>query len=371
MSLENLDIIPLQKWIPNLNRPLIIAGPCSAETEEQVLKTAMQLKELGNVPVFRAGIWKPRTRPNAFEGVGAEGLKWMELVKKKTGLLTTTEVANAKHAELALKHNIDILWIGARTSANPFSVQEIADAIKGTNIPVMVKNPINVDLSLWMGALERIAGAGITKLAAIHRGFSNYQKTQYRNCPMWNIPIELKRKVPKLPIICDPSHISGKRDLIYRVCQKAMDADMDGLMIETHIDPNKALSDAAQQVTPDDLGKIIHKLSLRTEFTSDKHFEEKLTTLRNKIDRVDHDLVELLSMRMKIVNDIANEKGRTGITPLQIHRMDELMNKRIALGESFGLKGEYVKDIYNVIHTESVREQTNIINEFKDSDKNL
>lgn len=354
-----MDIIGLNKWIPNLKRPLVIAGPCSAETEDQVMRIANEVSQIDGVKIFRAGIWKPRTRPNSFEGVGVDALKWLQRVKKEYGMMVTCEVANAKHAELALEHDIDILWIGARTSVNPFSVQEIADAIKGTNIPVMVKNPINADLALWIGAMERIAGAGITKLAAIHRGFSTAEKGKYRNPPMWHIPIELKRRIPELPIICDPSHITGDREMVARVCQKALDVDMEGWMVETHFDPDNAWSDAAQQVTPKMLQEIIQTTQLRTEFSPDRHFEEELSELRGKIDRIDRELMEALSHRQEIVKEIAEVKIKGKVTALQLHRLDEMMRKRLELGESLGLDENFIRMVYESIHTESVRQQTN------------
>ena len=269
-----MNPISLEKWLESFTHPLVIAGPCSAENEAQILNIAHQVKQIPQVKMFRAGIWKPRTRPGSFEGVGDIGLPWLKKVKEETGLLVTTEVANARHVEAALKNDIDVLWIGARTSANPFSVQEIAQALRGTGIPVMVKNPINADLSLWIGALERFAAIGLNKLAAIHRGFSTGEKSDYRNPPRWKIPIELKRRFPNLPIVCDPSHISGKRSLIKKVCQKAMDVDMSGLMVETHYDPTIALSDAAQQVTPDSLKDIVENLVLRTS-----HSENRLSLI--------------------------------------------------------------------------------------------
>jgi chorismate mutase len=358
-----MDILPLNKWIANLKRPLVIAGPCSAESREQMLATASEIKAIDDVRIFRAGIWKPRTRPNCFEGVGEEGLKWLAEVKEQTGLLTTTEVANAQHVELALKHNVDILWIGARTTVSPFAVQEIADALKGVNIPVMVKNPVNQDLALWIGALERIAGSGINKMAAIHRGFSTGDTSKYRNLPLWKIPIELKRRFPTLPMICDPSHIAGKRDLIAETCQRAMDADMEGLMVETHINPDVALSDAKQQVTPGALDEILKNLSLRTEFTADRSFEQELDHLRAQVDRVDKDILEALATRTEVIKKIGLAKKENNIMPLQLHRMDELMNKRVELGKELGLVDKFIKDIYNTIHSESVRIQGEIVNE--------
>ncbi len=363
-----MKIEKLTDWISVKERPLVIAGPCSAESEEQVIAIAKQLKESGKVDAFRAGIWKPRTRPNTFEGVGLVGLPWMERVKQETGLPITTEVANASHVELALKHNVDILWIGARTTVSPFAIQEIADALRGVDIPVMVKNPINADLALWMGAIERFSNVGLTKLAAIHRGFSTAEKSKYRNKPIWSLPIELKRLLPDLPIICDPSHIAGDREFIGEVCQKAMDAGMDGLMVETHITPDKALSDAAQQVTPESLNKIIEQLSVRKLQTEDKTFEETLQKLRSQIDQVDRELLELLHMRKNIISEIGIAKKENNITPLQIGRMDSLMKDRNELGVKLGLEKRYIEELFHVIHTESVREQTKIMNDFSGSD---
>ncbi len=360
-----MKIAPLHTWVPNLEKPLVIAGPCSAESEEQMLKTALEIAKINGINFFRAGIWKPRTRPNSFEGVGEIGLTWLSQVKKETGLKITTEVATAKHAELALKHGVDVLWIGARTSANPFSVQEIADVLKGVDIPVMVKNPVNADLALWIGALERINGAGIDKLAAIHRGFSTGEKSQYRNLPKWKIPIELKRLYPDLPIICDPSHIGGSRELIGTICQKAMDVDFEGVMVETHCNPDKALSDAAQQITPLRLEEIITGLSLRSEFSGNKSFESELEILRGQIDRIDQELIEALHLRMNIVDKIGAAKRENDVTPLQIHRMDELMQNRLKKACEVGLSEKYIRDLYHVIHAESVRIQTEIVNDFE------
>ncbi len=359
-----MKIDKLSNWISIKDRPLVIAGPCSAESEEQVIAIAKELKESGKVDAFRAGIWKPRTRPNTFEGVGLVGLPWMKRVKEEVGLPITTEVANASHVELALKHDVDILWIGARTTVSPFAVQEIAEALRGVDIPVMIKNPINADLALWMGAIERFSHLGMTKLAAIHRGFSTAEKSKYRNLPIWSIPIELKRLMPDLPIICDPSHIAGDRELISEVCQKAMDASMDGLMVETHITPDKALSDAKQQVTPMTLRNIIGSLSLRNEQGGNKTFDEALQKLRAKIDDADREILELLHMRMNIVNEIGLSKKENNITPLQISRMDAVMKNRAELGSKLGLDEKYVEDIFHVIHTESVRQQTKIMNDF-------
>ncbi|MEC7275388.1 MAG: chorismate mutase [Bdellovibrionota bacterium] len=359
-----MNIKPINKWIPNLKRPLVIAGPCSAETEEQMLATAKAVREIEDVRIFRAGIWKPRTRPNSFEGVGEKGLSWLKTVKEETGLLVTTEVANAGHVELALKNDIDILWIGARTTVNPFSVQEIADALKGTNIPVMVKNPINADLALWIGALERLNLAGIDKLVAIHRGFSSAEKTEYRNVPHWRIPIELKRRLPELPIVCDPSHITGDRHRIALVCQKAMDVDMDGVMVETHPTPDEAWSDAAQQVTPTMLAEITKSLKLKTEFSHDRSFETELSELRQQIDRIDSELMESLRMRFNIVERIGDLKMKNHVTALQVHRMDEMINKVKALAENMGLRGQFANELYHVIHEESVKIQAEMMRSF-------
>jgi len=355
------QILSLQDWLPELQGPLMIAGPCSAESEQQVLKAAHWLKQVSPVHLFRAGIWKPRTRPNQFEGVGEKGLPWLQKVKQETGLKTATEVANARHVEAALAHGIDVLWIGARTSANPFSVQEIADALQGVDIPVMVKNPVNADLALWIGALERMANAGIHKLVAIHRGFSTFEPTHYRNAPMWKLPMELKRQFPQLPLICDPSHIAGQRDLIYRVSQKAMDVGMQGLMIETHPDPENALSDAAQQVTPLQLAHIWGELELRTAFTHNQGFKQELQELRAQIDRLDRDLLETMSHRMQIVSQIGACKIRNRVTALQVKRMDEIIQRQMNQAQSVGLRPEYVQEIYRTIHEESVKCQTDMM----------
>jgi chorismate mutase len=360
-----MNITPLSKWLPEFKKPLVIAGPCSAESEEQVMRVAKDLYEMGTVPIFRAGIWKPRTRPNNFEGLGEIALPWLQQVKKTYGMLTSVEVATTKHVEAALKHDVDILWIGARTTANPFSVQEIADSIKGMNIPVMVKNPINADLTLWIGALERISNAGITKIGAIHRGFSTADSSKYRNQPMWQIPIELKRRYPDLPMICDPSHITGNRHMIAEVAQKAIDIDMDGLMIETHFDPDRALSDAAQQVTPTMLREIIENLSLKSEFSSDRHFETQLDELRGQIDRIDREILEALKNRTAVSAKIGEAKAKSQVTALQVGRMDQLLKQRIEKGVSLGLEGQFVNDIFHVIHEESVRIQTDIMKNLK------
>jgi len=363
-----MKIKTIEECFPKLKKPIIIAGPCSAETEDQVMQTAREIKEIPNVQIFRAGIWKPRTRPNSFEGVGEKGLPWLQRVKEETGLQTAIEIANAKHVELALKYGIDILWIGARTTVSPFAVQEIADALKGTDIRVMIKNPLNADLSLWLGAIERIHQAGIDRIIAIHRGFSIEGTHKYRNAPVWKIPIELKQRVPNLPMICDPSHIAGKRALIANITQKALDIDMDGAIIETHITPETAWSDAAQQVTPTELKKILGNLSYRSQSCHDKEFENELEVLRDQIDRADQELIELLAQRQNIVADIARAKLKNNVTALQVTRVNEMMKKRFEKGESVGLSREYIKEIYDTIHTKSVKTQINIMEEKKDEE---
>ena len=338
-------------------RPFIFAGPCCDETEEQVMETARQLAAKG-VKMFRAGIWKPRTKPGGFEGVGVEGLPWLKRVKEETGMYVATEVATAKHVEEALKAGIDMLWIGARTSANPFAVQELADALQGVDIPILIKNPVNPDIELWIGAVERIYGAGIRKLGVIHRGFSSYDKNIYRNLPQWNIPIEIRRRLPNLPIICDPSHIGGKRELIAPLCQQAMDLSFDGLIIEAHNCPEKAWSDASQQITADILAFIINTLVIRetTQTT------ENLSELRNQIDAIDNDLLHILSKRMRISREIGTHKKEHNMPVLQATRYDEIIQKRVILGESLGIGQDFVKKVLEAIHEESVRQQMEIIN---------
>lgn len=342
-------------------RPLVMAGPCSAESEEQVMDTAKQLKDIG-IMIFRAGIWKPRTRPNSFEGVGKEGLPWLKKVKSELGMLTTTEVANANHVFEALKYGVDILWIGARTTANPFAVQEIADSLEGVDIPVMIKNPINPDVELWIGAFERLNQSGIKRMAAIHRGFSAYSKSFYRNNPQWQIPIELKRRIPHLPLLTDPSHICGNRDLIFEVSQKAMDLNFDGLIIETHCNPDKALSDAQQQLTPSALKEILDKLVLRKADIENAIIMHNLEDLRNEIDKYDDKLIEILDQRMKIAEKIGRYKKENNITILQSSRWDELLNKRIELAAKKGLSEEFIIKIFRAIHQESINHQTLVMN---------
>lgn len=337
-------------------RPLIIAGPCSAETEEQVMETARQLHANG-VQIYRAGIWKPRTKPGGFEGIGAEGLPWLQRVKKELGMYIATEVATAAHVRAALAADVDILWIGARTTANPFAVQEIADALEGTDIPVLIKNPVNPDLDLWIGAVERVYNAGVRKIGAIHRGFSSYDKKIYRNLPQWHIPIELHRQMPELPILCDPSHIGGKRELVAPLCQQAMDLNFDGLIVETHVNPEKAWSDATQQVTPAVLDFILNSIVIRdtTQTT------ENLTGLRRQIDELDNDLLELLAKRMRVSREIGMYKKEHNMPILQEHRYDEILQKRIAQAVDMGMKAEFMKAVLVSIHEESVRHQMEIM----------
>ena len=338
-------------------RPFVIAGPCSAETEEQVMTTAKDLAAKG-CHMFRAGVWKPRTKPGGFEGNGEKALPWMQQVKKETGMLVATEVATPEHVELALKYGIDILWIGARTTANPFAMQALADSLQGVNVPVLVKNPVNPDLELWIGAMERINQAGIKRLGAIHRGFSSYDKKIYRNLPMWQIPIELHRRIPELPIFCDPSHIGGRRELIAPLCQQAMDLGFDGLIVESHCDPDKAWSDAKQQVTPDVLEYILSLLVVRSETCT----TEGITTLRKQIDELDNQLMELMAKRMRVCREIGQYKKEHNMTVLQTARYSEILEKRGAQGALCGMDSQFVTKVFEQIHEESVRQQIEIIN---------
>lgn len=338
-------------------RPFVIAGPCSAETEEQVMTTATQLAAKG-CHIFRAGVWKPRTKPGGFEGNGENALPWLKRAKEKTGMLITTEVATPEHVELALKYGIDLLWIGARTTANPFAMQALADSLRGTDIPVLVKNPVNPDLELWIGAMERINQAGLKRIAAIHRGFSSFDKKLYRNLPMWQIPIELHRRIPDLPIICDPSHIGGRRELIAPLCQQAMDLGMDGLIIESHCDPEKAWSDAKQQITPDMLDYILSLLVIRDKSVT----TEVINEMRKQIDELDNTIMEVLAKRMRICRDIGQYKKEHNMTVLQASRYNEILDKRGAQGALFGMSPEFVKEIFEAIHEESVRQQMEVIN---------
>lgn len=346
-------------------RPYIISGPCSAETEEQLLNTAKQLVKYNSIDCLRAGIWKPRTRPNSFEGVGEIGLQWLKTAGQEASLPVATEVANTKHVELALKSGIDILWIGARTVANPFSVQEIASALKGVDIPVMIKNPVNPDLQLWIGAIERISQAGLKDIKVIHRGFSSFQKSAYRNTPKWEIPIELMRIFPEIPIVCDPSHIGGNRKMIKAISQKALDLEMDGLMIESHVNPDDAWSDAEQQITPKNLQKILSSLVVRQSEVNNTELKNKLTILRNKIDGLDEEIINLLSTRMNIVEEIGSHKKENDITILQAERWKKIINDRKKIAKSLGVSEGLVQRILKIIHEESINIQTSILNNKK------
>jgi len=345
----------------NLDHPLVVAGPCSAETEDQVLKIAHELKD-SDVNYFRAGIWKPRTRPGNFEGVGALGLKWLQKVKAETGMKTATEVANAAHVKLALEHDIDLLWIGARSTVSPFIVQEIADALQGTDKIVLVKNPVNPDLALWLGGIERLYSADIKNLGVIHRGFSTYEKTRYRNNPEWQIAIELQNRFPDLPLICDPSHITGKRDMIFEVSQTALDLNFNGLMIETHVDPDNAWSDAAQQVTPDTLIQMMEDLKIRKETDTEADYRNSLNTLRTQIDVIDHQLIDILGKRMKIADAIGALKKDKNVAVLQSKRWNEILGKMILEGEQNKLSEEFILRVFKAIHQESINHQEKVMN---------
>ncbi len=353
----------LRNWLDTmeLSHPLVIAGPCSAETEAQVLKIAHELKDT-DVNYYRAGIWKPRTRPGNFEGVGAIGLKWLQRVKKETGLKTATEVANRAHVDLALEHDIDLLWIGARSTVSPFIVQEIADALEGTDKIVLVKNPVNPDLSLWLGAVERLYSANIKNLGVIHRGFSTYEKSKYRNIPEWQLAIELQTKFPDLPLINDPSHITGKRDMVFDVSQTALDLNFDGLMIETHWDPENAWSDAAQQVTPKRLVQIMEDLKIRKETDEEAEYSNKLSNLRAQIDIIDNQLIDMLGKRMTVSDGIGQLKKQRNVAVLQTNRWNAILGKMILEGESKGLSEEFVLKMFKAIHQESINHQEKVIN---------
>ncbi len=358
---QHIEIKKLEDWgINSIEKPLFISGPCSAETEEQVVNTAKELKDTG-VQVYRAGIWKPRTRANTFEGVGSEGLEWLKIVKQETGLLTSTEVAQVKHVYEALKAGVDIIWIGARTSANPFAMQEIADSLRGVNIPVFVKNPINPDVELWIGAIERLNQAGIDKIGAIHRGFSTYEQSLFRNIPKWQIPIELKRRLPNLPLICDPSHIGGRRSLIQSLSQKALDLNFDGLMVEVHPDPDCAWSDAKQQITPGAFHEILKSLVFRQAKPENVSMEE-IEDLRYKIDLYDQELIKLIGKRMEEVEAIGRYKKENNMTVLQSKRWDHLLEKNIKNGEAAQLSSDIIGAVFKAIHQESINKQTQILN---------
>ena len=356
-----MEITSLPQWMSPSKHPFVIAGPCSAETEEQVLKTAHELAQWENVQVMRAGLWKPRTRPHSFEGVGSKGLLWLKKVKEQTGLKVCTEVATAHHVEKALKEDVDLLWIGARTTGNPFSVEEIAQALKGVNIPLMIKNPPQADLNLWLGAFERMERAGVHQLAGIHRGFCLYGQSPYRNPPLWPIPMELKHRLPHLPLLCDPSHIAGQREKIAPLCQKALDMNMDGLMVEVHLQPERAWSDPKQQITPKELHKVISSLSPRNEHPFEHNFEEQLEEMRLRIDQLDEKIIETLGARFDLVKQIGRAKNKNQMTALQIYRMSWVLENRGELAQKIGLNQNFIKEIYQLIHEESLQHQVKMM----------
>ncbi len=355
-----LNFISPEAWLKNFKYPLLISGPCSAESEEQILNTAKALEKNKHIRIFRAGIWKPRTRPHSFQGIGENALKWLQNVKRETSLLLAVEVASPQHVEACLKHHIDVLWIGARTTVNPFYVQNIVDALKGTDIPVLVKNPINPDLDLWVGAIERLYKAGLRKIIAVHRGFNTYNKTAYRNDPIWDIPIELKRLFPSLAVICDPSHIAGKHEFLQEISQKAFNLGMCGLMIETHLTPSKAITDARQQITPDRLNEILNNLTYRKE-TGDADSQKYLELLRNQIDVFDIELLNLLKKRMDVVSKIGQFKKKKNITVYQVKRWDVIIKERTELAKKLGLSNDFITKILRLVHDESILLQDTIM----------
>jgi chorismate mutase len=356
---QTMKELVLEKWN---KRPLIISGPCSAETEEQVLETAQRLAKTGKIDILRAGIWKPRTKPGLFEGIGAKGLPWMAQAKKITGLPITVEVATGKQVQDALAFDVDILWIGARTTVNPFSVQEVADALRGVDVPVLIKNPINPDLELWTGAVERVARAGVKNIGLIHRGFSSYGNTEYRNAPMWHLAIEMKRRNPEMPIICDPSHICGRRDILQDVSQVSVDLDFDGLMIESHIDPDNAWSDAKQQITPERLAEILGAIKWRSESSSEKEFQSAFAAMREQINQLDDELLQILGQRMKVADKIGEFKKNNNITILQTKRWNEILERAMLKGEKLGLSREFITKYFDAVHLESISHQNKIMN---------
>ena len=343
-------------------RPLIISGPCSAETEEQVMQTAIRLAATGKVDVMRAGIWKPRTRPGSFEGIGTKGLPWLQQARKVTGIPVAVEVATSKQAEDALHFGVDVLWIGARTTVNPFSVQDVADALRGVDVPVLIKNPINPDIELWIGAAERVAKAGIKTIGLIHRGFSSYGNTEYRNAPMWHLAIEMKRRYPEMMMINDPSHICGRRDILQDVAQTAMDLDFDGLIIESHIDPDMAWSDAKQQITPERLAEMLDSIRWRKEDTASEEYHANLEKLRQQINHLDDELMQIISQRMKAAEKIGQYKKENNITILQTNRWNEILDRAFKSGEKLGLSKEFITKYFDAMHMESINHQNKIMN---------
>jgi chorismate mutase len=357
----NLDVLPLSSWVETNGKPLIIAGPCSAETEEQFMETARGIAKNGYAHVLRAGVWKPRTRPGSFEGVGEAALPWLQQAKAETGLLTACEVATPQHVELALKYGVDVLWIGARTTVNPFNVQDLADSLKGVDVPVLIKNPVNPDLALWVGAFERIAGAGINKMGAIHRGFSNAQEIKYRNSPMWQMAVEFKTLFPQIPMIGDPSHMAGKRALLAELTQRAMDLNYDGLIIESHRNPDEAWSDASQQLTPDALGEMLKSIEYR-KATYGVDFEDQLQNLRERLDNIDRELLEVLASRMSVVEQLGEYKRDNNVAVLQLDRWKNVHSSRADWAKSLNLYPEMVQELFKLIHMESIRKQTEVMN---------
>jgi chorismate mutase len=358
-QIGSMKEIVQEKWN---KRPLIISGPCSAETEEQVLATATRLAQTGKVDLLRAGIWKPRTKPGMFEGIGVKGLSWLLQAKKLTGMPVTVEVATAKHVEDALQFEVDVLWIGARTTVNPFSVQEVADALRGVDIPVLIKNPINPDLELWSGGIERLNKVGLKQVGMIHRGFSSYGNTEFRNAPMWHLPIEMKRRFPGMLLVCDPSHICGNRTMLQSVAQKSIDLDFGGLMIESHIDPDNAWSDAKQQITPETLSAMLDVLVWRSESSTELEFINALTTLREQINQMDDELLTLLGQRMKIADQIGEYKKMNNITILQTNRWNEILERAFLKGELLGLSKEFIIKYFDAVHLESISHQNKVMN---------
>lgn len=357
-----MDISGLDTWPIEKKNPLIVAGPCSAETEEQLRETTEAIKNQG-INIIRAGVWKPRTRPNSFEGIGTEALQWISAIKKDLNVQFATEVATPEHVEAALKYDIDIIWIGARSTVSPFIVQEIADALKGVDIPVLVKNPINPELALWIGALERINKAGVKKLGAIHRGFSSYQESRFRNVPQWQIPIELKRQFPEMPMICDPSHIGGNRDMIPEISQQALDLNYDGLIIETHRDPNNAWSDAKQQITPDKLGEIVENLKTRKTSSDNIDYLSHLEDLRSQIDYADKEMIEAISNRMNLVGQIGAYKKDNNVAAFQLDRWNEVFRTRTEWAKKLNVSEKLITEIFNLLHVESIKKQTEMMDD--------
>jgi chorismate mutase len=364
-----MEISSLRSWFKGFdNYPFIIAGPCSAESEEQVMSVAAFLKRTGKVNLFRAGIWKPRTRPGTFNGAGVKALKWLEHVQSEHNLKVTVEVASPKHIEACLKHGVDVLWLGARTVSNPFSVEEICEALRGVDIPVLIKNPLSPDIDLWQGAVERIYAAGIRRIAAVHRGFSPFERTLYRNMPKWEIPIELRQRINNLPVICDPSHISGRWDLVHEISQKALDLAMNGLMIEVHPNPSEALSDSAQQLNFDQFSSLMESLIIRKLTIDDKGFLNQLEELRNQIDSIDYQLIELVSSRMRISEKMGEYKFKNNVTVLQMERWLEILRTRTEHGITVNLDPVFVEKVMTFLHQESIRIQTSILNHLKSNE---